>query len=54
MIHNGKTGELHKICVSCLARGSPLAQDCVECERDLKEEYADYPGDCRGIMEDEE
>ena len=54
MIYNGKTGELHKICVSCLLRADPLATDCESCEREMKEEYEDYPGDCRGDMSEEE
>ena len=49
-----KNGALHPMCVKCKEDLIPTREECEFCEHDFRNEYADYPGDCRGIMEDEE
>lgn len=49
-----KKGRLHTMCLVCIIISNPTNDECKECEHDLRQEYADYPGDCRGVIEDEE
>jgi hypothetical protein len=45
MIH--KNGKLHEICVGCIEKYGPTHVDCQDCEKQMREEVLDYPGDCK-------